>query len=371
MIEIGAGGGSLAELDERGVIRVGPRSAGADPGPACYGRGGTLATLTDANLLLGYLDPDFFLGGKMALDSEAARRAIEALSTPLGVAPERAAFGVHETINEDVARAFRVHAAERGFDYRSAAVVAFGGSGPVHALNVARKLRVPRAVFPVGAGIMSALGLLASPLSFETSHSFRVVLDDLDAAGFAARICEIEAEASGFLVAAGVAPSAITARRVLDMRFRGQGHEIEITLPDGPDLGATFDLLPSLFRRAYADIFSSSPLAEALEIVNWKVESRGPESDLSTDYHLLAPSGSRPAESARKGTRPAYVSAERGFHDCPVYDRYALSPGMSVDGPALIEERESTCVVGAGDRVCVDARANLIAELAYHEGRPR
>ncbi len=367
MIEIGAGGGSIAELDERGVIVVGPRSAGADPGPACYGRGGTQPTLTDANLLLGYLDPDFFLGGEMALDVEAAGRAVGALASRLRVEPVRAAFGVHETINEDVARAFRVHAAERGFDYRAAAVVAFGGSGPVHALNVARKLRVPRAVFPVGAGVMSAFGLLASPLSFEIARSYRVVLDEIDAGRFATTIRALEGEAASFLLAAGVAREAIAARRVLDMRFRGQGHEIEVALPQEPDLESAFALLPSLFRRAYAEVFSSSPLAEALEIVNWKVEARGPESGLSTEYRVLAPPGSGPADAARKGVRPAYVSAAGEFRDCPVYDRYALRPGMSVDGPALIEERESTCVIGAGDRVALDARDNLIAELAYDD----
>ena len=206
MIEIGAGGGSIAELDERGMIRVGPRSAGADPGPACYGRGGSEPTLTDATLLLGYLDPGFFLGGEMALDLAAAERAVGTIAERLGIDLSRAAFGIHETINEDVARAFRIHAAERGFDYRSAAMVAFGGSGPVHALNVARKLRVTRVIFPVGAGVMSALGLLASPLAFELARSFRVVLDDLEVARFAEIFRQLEEEASGFLRAAGWRP---------------------------------------------------------------------------------------------------------------------------------------------------------------------
>ena len=223
MIEIGAGGGSIARLDERGVICVGPRSAGADPGPACYGLGGTQPTLTDANLLLGYLDPGFFLGGEMTLDRGSAERAVGGLAERLGVDPARAAFGIHETINEDVARAFRVHAAERGFDYRVAAVVAFGGSGPIHALNVAHKLRVPRVVFPVAAGVISALGLLASPLSFDIARSFRVLLDDLDPERFDATIRALDEQAASFLLAAGVEPDAVRTRRVLDMRFRGQG----------------------------------------------------------------------------------------------------------------------------------------------------
>ena len=365
MIEIGAGGGSIAGLDERGVICVGPRSAGADPGPACYGLGGTQPTLTDANLLLGYLDPGFFLGGEMTLDRGSAERAVGGLAERLGVDPARAAFGIHETINEDVARAFRVHAAERGFDYRVAAVVAFGGSGPIHALNVARKLRVPRVVFPVAAGVISALGLLASPLSFDIARSFRVVLDDLDPERFDATIRALDEQAASFLLAAGVEPDAVRTRRVLDMRFRGQGHEIEVALPEGHDLEAAFADLATLFREAYAEVFTSSPLAEAIEIVNWKVEARGPDSSLSASYRVLAPPGAEPTENARKGTRLAYVADEGDFRECPVYDRYALRPGMSVDGPALIEERESTCVVGAGDHVRVDERDNLIAELAF------
>ncbi len=371
MIEIGAGGGSIAALDERGVIAVGPRSAGADPGPACYGRGGTQPTLTDANLLLGYLDPGFFLGGEMALDREAAERAVGTLASRLGVEPPRAAFGVHETINEDVARAFRVHAAERGFDYRAAAVIAFGGSGPVHALNVARKLRVPKAVFPVGAGVMSALGLLASPLSFEIARSYRVVLDDLDAVHFAATVRGLEDQAAGFLIAAGIERDSVRCRHALDMRFRGQGHEIEVVLPEGSGLETAFADLSSLFRRAYAEIFASSPLAEALEIVNWKVEARGPADGLGSDYRVLAPPGSGGTDNARKGVRPAYIASAGGFRDCPVYDRYALGPGMSIEGPALIEERESTCVLGTGDRLGVDDRDNLIAELAYDDEGPR
>ena len=365
MIEIGAGGGSIAGLDARGVICVGPRSAGADPGPACYGRGGTQPTLTDANLVLGYLDPGFFLGGEMTLDRESAERAMGELAARLGVDSARAAFGIHETINEDVARAFRVHAAERGFDYRAAAVVAFGGSGPIHALNVARKLRVPRVVFPVAAGVMSALGLLASPLSFEIARSFRVVLDDLDAARFAATMRALDEKAASFLLDAGVEAEAIRTRRVLDMRFRGQGHEIEVALPEGEDPAAAFNALAALFREAYAEVFSSSPLTEAIEIVNWKVEARGPDSGLSARYRVLAPPGAEPAGDARKGTRLAYVADAGDFRECPVYDRYALRPGMNVEGPALIEERESTCVVGAGDLVSVDERDNLIAELAF------
>ncbi|MGY9011473.1 MAG: hydantoinase/oxoprolinase family protein, partial [Rhodobacterales bacterium] len=168
MIEIGSGGGSIAEIDERGVIRVGPKSSSSVPGPACYSLGGKQPTLTDANLVLGYLDPNFFLGGRMKLDKGAAEAVIDAnIGRPLSLDSVRGAWGIHEIVNEDIARAFRVHASERGFDYRHTSMVGFGGSGPMHAARVARKLKVPRIVFPMGAGVMSAFGLLISPISFE------------------------------------------------------------------------------------------------------------------------------------------------------------------------------------------------------------
>jgi N-methylhydantoinase A len=360
MVEIGSGGGSLAEVDERGLIRVGPRSAGADPGPACYGKGGSQAALTDANLVLGYLDADFFLGGDMKLDIAAARTAIDtSVAKPLGVTVERAAWGMHEIINEDVARAFRIHASERGFDYRGASMVAFGGSGPAHAMGVARKLKISRVVFPAGAGVMSAFGLLVSPLAFELARSEPCLIATLDGERFAAGFQVMEHEASELLLQAGVGAAEIRLRRRLDMRYQGQGYEVEVDLPDGAALADLFARLPELFRHTYAATFSSSTLDEPLEIVTWKVEAVGPEVSLADGFVLedAATSG-----DAQKGNRNAYFTD--GYHDCPVYTRGLLAPGMEVIGPALIEERESTCVIGPGDLVRVDARRNLVADLA-------
>ena len=361
MIEIGSGGGSLARVDERGLIRVGPRSAGADPGPACYGRGGTGATLTDANVVLGYLDPDFFLGGEMRLDAHAARAAIERdVAAPAGLDPIRAAWGVHEIASEDVARAFRIHASERGFDYRNSSMVAFGGSGPVHALAIARKLRIPRVVFPIGAGVMSALGLLASPLGFEVSRSRRVFVAGLDAGEFERNLAPLVEEASGFLHRAGVADPAIVCR--LDMRYQGQGYEIEVTVPgggSGAGRAEAFSRLGELFRAKYAEIFAETFLDEPLEIVSWKVEAAGAEAALG--YHGIR-GGAR--EGAKRARRVWFGDA---FVECEVLDRYTLEAGAAVEGPAVIEECESTCVLGPGDRAAVDERLNLVAELADGE----
>jgi N-methylhydantoinase A len=360
MIEIGAGGGSIAEIDDRGLLRVGPRSAGADPGPACYGRGGTRPTLTDANLVLGYLDAGFFLGGAMALDRSAAETAIsDGVAKPLTLETLRAAWGIHDIVCEDVARAFRIHASERGFDYRCGSMVAFGGSGPLHALTIAKKLKIPRVIFPVGAGVMSAVGLLISPLAFEMARSRRIHVADIDAADFAATFGALEAEATSYLLSAGVAKSDIKLKRRLDMRYQGQGHEIEVTLPDVADAGALFVNLGELFHRAYEAAFTLR-LDEPAEIVNWKIEAAGPAPNLGAGYRLSISTGTaRPL----KGARLAYNPEARRMTEWPVYDRYALVPGAAVKGPALIEERESTCVIGSGQTATVDAHYNLVADM--------
>ena len=245
-------------------------------------------------------------------------------------------------------------------------MVAFGGSGPVHALAIARKLRIPRVIFPIGAGVMSALGLLVSPLGFEISRSRRVYLADLDAASFEGFIAPLVEEASGFLHRAGIADPHISTR--LDMRYQGQGYEIEVTLPaGGTGTGAStgtgyaeaFARLDELFRTRYAEIFSETFLDEPLEIVSWKVEAAGEEAALA--YAGIA-GGARPREK-----RPRNVWFGDAFIECEVLDRYALEVGTMIEGPAVIEERESTCVLGPGDRATVDAHLNLVAELANEE----
>jgi N-methylhydantoinase A len=365
LIEIGAGGGSLASIDERGLMRVGPRSAGAAPGPACYGLGGTEPALTDANLLLGYLNPDFFLGGEMSLDQAAAERAaIHSVGAGLGLDATRTAWGIHEIINEDVARAFRMHASELGIDYRGCTMVGFGGSGPLHALRIARKLRIPRVVLPSGAGVLSAVGLLISPLSFETLRSYRVKLEALDIATLGAVLGPLSEQACQVLADAGLAQSDIRVERRLEMRFMGQGHELEVTLPDGDDVAA-LAALPGLFAERYRQLYSEVMPDAPPEIVNWKVEAIGPRPRLADSYRIVADAvQASDVVGARKGTRRAYFEELGGFVDCPVYDRYRLPTGEDVVGPALVEERESTCVIGAGDLVRADSRGNLIAEIA-------
>jgi N-methylhydantoinase A len=360
MVEIGAGGGSIAGIDDRGVIKVGPRSAGAVPGPACYGRGGAEPTITDANVLLGFLDPEFFLGGRMRLDLQAARTAMqERLADPLGVSLQRAAWGVHQTVNENMAQAFRLHASERGYDYRDFTMTAFGGSGPIHAARIARILHIPRVIFPVGAGVMSAFGLLVSPLSFETVRSHPLAVDSISDSDLEAAFAAPIAEATAFLDRAGVARRDIKVKRRLDMRYRGQGYEIEIILPDPDGQPTGVADLPGLFAREYGRIFSTVLLTEPLEIVNLKVEAFGPQPAMADGYRLASAEGA----TRLKGHRQAYRPELDELADWPVIDRYALRPGDEVVGPALIEERESTCVINAGDIIRIDGNLNMIAEI--------
>ena len=283
---------------------------------------------------------------------------------PLGLDLARAAWGIHEIINEDVARAFRIHASERGFDYRDSTMDAFGGSGPIHALAIARKLKIPRAIFPIGAGVMSALGLLVSPLSFELARSHRTFLEDLDVERFEAIFAPIVDEASGFLRRAGIVDGDIRITRRLDMRYQGQGYEIEVPLPNSGEPETVFDDLTNLFETEYERVFSASHLDEALEIINWKVDATGPDVTLQAGYSLTSAGSEHADSNLHKGTRPAYFADSGGYIDCPTYNRYAFSPGTEITGPALIEERESTCVIGVGDTAIVDANYNLIVELS-------
>jgi len=365
MIEIGSGGGSLAQIDDRGVLGVGPRSAGADPGPACYGRGGRRPTLTDANLVLGYLDSSSFLGGTMALDHAAAVVAIESdVARPLRLNVEKAAWGIHEVINEDVAKAFRVHASERGVDYRRCSMVVFGGSGPIHGARIARKLRIPRVICPSGAGVMSAFGLLTSPIGFERVQSLRVGLDALSPERFGAIVDALVTQAKSTVRESGVAEQECEVAIKVDMRYLGQGYEVEVALRAGATAQA-LAALPVDFNNAYAAIFGLAFDDRAVEIVAWKVEVRGPIPGAGSPYRLKqAPR----APQALRAHRQAYFPEAGGFAKCAVYDRYAFVPGQTIEGPALIEEAESTCVLGTGDRAFVDERLNLVIDIEELRG---
>jgi len=364
MIEIGSGGGSIAQVDERGLISVGPQSSGSTPGPACYDQGGQKATLTDANLFLGYLDKDFFLGGKMKLNIEKAAKAINScIAKPLGLSLNRAAWGIHETINENVARAFRMHSAQRGFDHRTSCMIAFGGSGPVHAIRTAGKLRIPKVIIPAGAGVMSAIGLLTAPISHQTVQTEYVLLEDINVEKFTEKLNSMAKDVTNFVTMAGVSLSEIKLSYCIDMRYLGQGYEIEIILPEKFDLAKSFKNLKSIFSEKYYQVFSTNFGDWPCEIVNWKVEASGPIPSLGKSGYFLQTYTNSDSKKALKGHRKVYNPEKDTYINCPVYDRYALSVGTMLEGPSLIEENESTCVIGFHDKVLVDKSYNLVVEV--------
>ncbi|KFZ79922.1 methylhydantoinase [Amycolatopsis sp. MJM2582] len=355
MIEIGVGGGSIARIDALGLLTVGPDSAGSEPGPVCYGRGGTEPTVTDADLVLGYLDPGYFLGGGMTLDAEGAREAIcSKIAGPLGVSVEEAAWGIHTSVNEDMANAARVHAVERGKDPAKLPMFTFGGAGPVHGVGVARALGAPEVVAPPAAGVLSAAGFLTAPLAFDFVRSARSAVLDLSWEQVDALFAEMEAEGAELLEKSGVDDSEVTHRRIAEMRYSGQGYEIRVPVEQGnwPEslIGAFTETYRTLYRRTGPDV--------AIEVLNWRVVSSGPAPEVT-----LKLAGAEAEGDARKGSRPAYFPAEGGFVDTAVFDRYRLKPGDRVDGPAIVEERESTVVVPPGARCVVGEDASLVVTV--------
>ncbi len=361
MIEIGAGGGSVARLDTLGLLKVGPDSAGADPGPACYGRGGVEPTVTDADVLLGYLDPAYFLGGKMKLDTDAAARAVERVAGPLGMSTAEAAWGIHTVVNENMAGAARIHAVERGKDPRSFPVFAFGGAGPVHAYRVARILGSAELIVPLGAGVMSALGFLVAPLAFDYVRSYYAPLEHMEWDKANALLDEMAHEGAETLARAGVAPAQLHVRRTVEMRYAGQGHEIPVLLPDGPLSDAHGEAVAEAFTDEYRRLYGRVAEGVAVEALSWRVVVSGPRPDLVITGD---DAGSADAADAIKGERRIYLPEAGGFAAVPVYDRYRLGPGAAFVGPAVVEERECTAILGGG-AVHVDDFRNLVVQLPH------
>jgi N-methylhydantoinase A len=360
LVEIGAGGGSLARRDSMGLLKVGPQSAGAVPGPVCYGAGGQAPTVTDADLLLGYLNPDYFLGGRMRLDVDAARRAMAELGAALGLSWQRVAQGISDVVNENMANMARVHAAERGRDLQRYTLVAFGGSGPVHAYEVARKLGLARLILPLGAGVTSSVGLLGAPPAFDLVRSYVSRLEDLDWARVRSLFAEMEAEARRLLAGAGTADDAVLIERSVDVRYVGQGYEVTAALPDAA-LGAEGrDVLVAAFEAEYRRLYQRLTPGASLEALSWRIRARGPKPPLS--LKATARPSAAPAD-ALKHTRAVYLPELGDWVACPVYDRYRLGVGQRFAGPAIVEERESTSVLGPGARVEVDDCLNLRVTL--------
>ena len=345
MVEIGAGGGSIAHVDAMGRIAVGPESAGADPGPACYARGGTRPTVTDANLALGRYEPTRFAGGTMALGTAAAHDALLAeVGAPLGLAAEMAALGVVEMVDENMANAARVHAIESGKTHDGRTLIAFGGGGPVHACRVAEKIGIFRIVVPSGAGVGSAIGFLRAPVGYEVVRSLYQRFSTFDVDAVNALLNEMQTEAMA-VVEQGSFGAPLTERRMAYMRYVGQGHEIPVPLPARPLRAADVALIRARYDEEYTRFYDRPVPGSDVEIMSYAVVVATVQDAVeaaAAESTLFEP------ESAASGTQLVRDTTTGEVAAWAVYDRAALRPGARIAGPAILAEDETSTLVGPG-----------------------
>ncbi len=359
MIEIGAGGGSIGWVDTLGLLRVGPESSGADPGPACYGRGGEEPTVTDAALILGYLDPDYFLGGEMRLDKEKAILAIKnKIAIPLGLDLIEAAWGIHRVVTENMASAARIHILEKGYDPRRFTLLAFGGAGPIHAWQVAKLVGFRKIIAPFGAGVMSALGFLVTPVGIDFVQTYLSKLNEVDWDRVNFLLEDMEKQGIEYVTGAGVSASDVNITRSADMRYIRQGREVNVPIPNGKLYSDNTEIIKNTFYSVYKDYYSRYLTDIPIEVVNWRVLVYGPKPRIRLEKSRNFNEG-----SALKKKRPVYFQEYKDFIECPVFDRYLMRPGTKLTGPAVIEERESTLLVGPGGRLLIDDYLNAIIEF--------
>ncbi len=340
MVEIGAGGGSIARVDTLGRIVVGPDSAGSEPGPVCYGRGGEEPTVTDADVVLGRIDPTTFSGGKITLDVAAAKRATaDQIAAALNLATEHAALGISEMVDENMANAARVHAIESGKDLRSRTLIAFGGAAPLHAARVAEKLGISRVLVPVNAGVGSAVGLLRAPVAYETVRGRLMRLGSFEAASVNRLFAEMRAEAEA-IVRRGAPAAKLVEQRSAFMRYRGQGHEIAVELPVRDLTAADRSTIRELFEAVYRRLYSRPIPGVEIEILSWVVAVRAP-----AEGQLGAPTRERASKPKPASRRPIFDPHTGEFEEVDIYRRPDLAPGARISGPAVIAEDETSTVV--------------------------
>jgi N-methylhydantoinase A len=372
LIEIGAGGGSIAAVDEIGLLKVGPRSAGSHPGPASYGLGGSEPTVTDADFLLGYLNPAYFAGGEVRVDMPAAHAALERLAKRVGLSLTDVAWGIHDVVNENMASAARVHVAERGRDPRDYALLCTGGAGPVHAWGVARKLGLRQIICPPAAGVASALGLLVAPARVDRVATVGIRLDRDSPVALESAFRRLEDAARAVMADTGLKLESASVRRLADGRFLGQGFDLVVDLPEGPydDGEASRARLTAAFETAYREKFALTPPDVPIEFINVRVAVRAPVSEtaMTESEEGLARHADGETGPAVKGTRRAYFRESSDFVETTVYDRARLAPGDEVRGPAVVEEEGSTLVIGPGGSARVARSGNLVVTLPYPQG---
>ena len=362
MIEIGAGGGSIAQIDSMGLLKVGPESAGADPGPVCYGRGNERPTVTDADVIMGCINPDYFLGGDMSLDLDGAFNAVKKdLAEPGGIEALEAAVGVHNVVNNNMSNAAKNHTADLGKDPRQFALIAFGGAGPVHAYGIAKLLNIKQVVYPPAAGVASALGLLVAPLRVDAVRSLIQKLNDIAWKDIIPILKEMEEESLDMLNRAGVPNDEAIINYVAEMRYAGQGHEIVVPISREMIMEKDSDALQEAFNNTYTEKFGRCLEGMTVEVLTWRITAYGQKREVKLSHKPASKDAD--IKDALKGKREVYFPEEKQMVECMVYDRYLLPPGGEFKGPAIIEERESTIVIGSDTRVHITEDFYVIADI--------
>lgn len=358
LVEIGAGGGSIAWIDTGGALRVGPQSAGAEPGPACYMSGGTLPTVTDANVVLGRIDPDYFLGGEMKLNKEAAEKAIEEhCARPLGKDAVATAAGIIEIANANMIRALRIVSVERGYDPREYVLIAFGGAGPMHVNGIVRELKVPTVIIPLNPGITSALGLLMTDLRHDYVATYICRVAQLDLVKVNRVYRDFEAQGRSLLTQEGMREEEMLFPKFMDMRYVGQSYELTVPLPGKAIAVRDMPQIAALFHKEHERAYGHCAPEEPIEVVNLKLSATGliPKPELKE----LKRGGISP-EAALRPRRKVYFSETEGFVDCATYDRYRLTWGNLIKGPAIVADKDATTVIHPGYQAEVGRYGNLI-----------
>jgi N-methylhydantoinase A len=355
MVEIGAGGGSIARLDALKRITVGPDSAGSQPGPACYARGGTSPTVTDADVVLGKVDPTRFAGGKIRLEPERAATAVsEVIGKTLALATDMAAFGIGEIVDENMANAARVHAVERGVAVTDHTLVAFGGAAPLHAARLAEKLGIKRIVIPADAGVGSAVGFLRAPAAYELVQSRFQRLDRFDAAAMSDLLGAMSEQATA-LARAAAGDRPLFETRQAFMRYAGQGHEIAVALPNRPLTPEDAAMMRAQFEEGYRKLFARHIPGAAIEVLSWSVLVT------TTEAKPAALAAMKPAPApAPSGTRLVFDAKAGRPIEIPVYAREDMTPGSHLSGPALIVEAGTSTFVSAAFNASLDAGLGLV-----------
>lgn len=365
MVEIGAGGGSIASVDGAGAVRVGPRSAGAVPGPACYAHGGLEPTVTDADLVLGYINPDYYLGGAMSVDVERAKQVLaDKVADRLGINVIEAAHGVYRLVNANMIGATRVVTIQRGHDPRDFSLVVSGGTAAIHAVRMAQELRIPRVIIPLNAGVFSAVGLVTADARYDVHRSYVVRLSQADPARVKSVFVELAAEAAAKIAESGFAPEEVVTHYEIDMRYLGQAHEVAVEVPReliGAMNEEALAAIGGLFHDRHSQLFGHDSRDSEVELMTLSVSAIGPRHAGAAQE--VSEGGPDP-HAAFKGRRMVYFEEDGGFVECYTYERALLAAGNEISGPAVIEQMDTTTVIPPGETARVDANGTLIVELS-------